>query len=868
MLLVTNEALNFFFAVLLYVPVCLMSFRWLVSHLSLSFKRIAIGFLAAHILLIILSIVVRPASAFEDWLWRLNGATNIQSSLASTQLMVVGVVALSTAWLASERPDWQRLYLVGIGVVFSYIGLDDFFDLKLLGIWLKDPFLLLGIGVVVTTVAVAVHSPRRSRIWHVCLLTGLFLAAMGGLVVDGIPDICGNVAFLRIDECLQFSFLEESLEYAGFWLTLVAMLGHLSGIAPAPRPRIQLILHAFPIVCLLLFAQHTLLPNLAVRLLEPRASVQFSTSPQQDTVEGGYRHLNEPWVVLDESTMPAASTAPSSIEPTEEGTFAVSNENLFYAFISLLYVPVGLFSSRWLFPHLTAESARLAVVLLAAQILVVVLSVGIRPPSEFVDWLWSLNQEWNIPSTLASTQLALVAGYALAAAWLAKAKSGWERLYLIGLGLVFLFLAWDEYFTFHEHIVNWERYYAALGAAVAMATAMLAFRSPRRVQTWHLCLLTGLAIAAIGAMAFNGQQRICGSLGFIPLYGCLWPNNYGETFEFLGIWLVLVAILVCFSRSVPTPSPRVWRVLYLLPAFWILFLIHKSFLPSLELRLLSQPTSVHFESGVRLLGYRIDNRDGASVLWLYTSAKRRDYIGKGYSVHLVDQVSGDSVASRDRHASRQVGLLFAPGHAHVYRQWLEVGVPPMIPANRAMWIILTVWHDQGNEYARQSVISSDLQTLSDTQVILGEFVVQAPSRAAAANPIALFDNGFALDAVTLPESARAGENLSIEFTWRSDVQGSEDHAQFLHLGHVESGEWWVYDQHPLGARLPTRLWYSGLADSEVWSVPLPADLAPGRYDAFTGLYRVSDKERVPVTDVDGRPWLDNRVELGSLTVAG
>ena len=77
--------------------------------------------------------------------------------------------------------------------------------------------------------------------------------------------------------------------------------------------------------------------------------------------------------------------------------------------------------------------------------------------------------------------------------------------------------------------------------------------------------------------------------------------------------------------------------------------------------------------------------------------------------------------------------------------------------------------------------------------------------------------------------------------------------QFLHFGHEESGTWWVYDQQPLGPRLPTRLWYSGLADSEIWQVPLPADLAPGRYTVFTGLYRTRDQERVPASDAAGNP---------------
>ena len=59
---------------------------------------------------------------------------------------------------------------------------------------------------------------------------------------------------------------------------------------------------------------------------------------------------------------------------------------------------------------------------------------------------------------------------------------------------------------------------------------------------------------------------------------------------------------------------------------------------------------------------------------------------------------------------------------------------------------------------------------------------------------------------------------------------------------------------------------SGLADSEIWEVPLPSDLAPGRYSVLTGLYRLRDQERVPASNADGSPWLDNRVPLGSVII--
>ena len=148
--------------------------------------------------------------------------------------------------------------------------------------------------------------------------------------------------------------------------------------------------------------------------------------------------------------------------------------------------------------------------------------------------------------------------------------------------------------------------------------------------------------------------------------------------------------------------------------------------------------------------------------------------------------------------------------------------------------------------------------------MLGELVLPAVESGWSPVPLAAFENGFALESVDLPNQAQRGETLDITFAWRSNAAGLDNYSQFLHFIHAESGQWWGYDQSPLGMRLPTRLWYTGLADSETWQVPLPADLAPGRYMVFTGLYRASDLERVPARAAEGTPWLDNRVVLGSL----
>ena len=534
----------------------------------------------------------------------------------------------------------------------------------------------------------------------------------------------------------------------------------------------------------------------------------------------------------------------------------------------LLYIVAGAVVQRWLSPRLSPASRRLASLMLIAQLLIVGKSIYLEPSSSFEAWLWDPHQEWNVPATLASAQLALVGAVALACAWLAQSRKALQRIYLSGLGLVFLFLAYDEYFTLHEYWATWD-YFLALGAVVVAATLLTAARSPRRAWIWHVCLLVGLTISAAGGIQIEQFGSVCGDYGWITIAECppitIWALE--EILEFLGIWLTLVAILGQFSELSPSPSLPVRRAVYAFPVIWILLLLQSAAMQPIARQLsFHQPADVQFELGEHLHAYRIDVADGGLGCHLLLSPGGWEFDGVGYSIALVDQVSKKVVASRSTVAHHRLDFNLAPGYVPVYRQWKRIEYPSPPSTNRALWLVLSLWYEQNDEFVTQRILDGDLKRLSNSQVILTELVIPAEPTIPSAETLAHFDNGFSLDKVNLPDSARAGETLAIEFSWRSDAQGDVDHAQFLHLGHVESGEWFVYDRQPLGARLPTRLWYSGLADSEVWTVPLPDDLAPGRYEVLTGLYRVSDKERVPVTDIDGAPWLDNRVALGTLTL--
>ena len=547
----------------------------------------------------------------------------------------------------------------------------------------------------------------------------------------------------------------------------------------------------------------------------------------------------------------------------------LSAETIIRIFVILLYISVGSIAYRWLIPRLSSTGKLLANVMLAAQLLVVVPSIFTQPSSSLEEWLWHLNGEWNIPATLASLQLALVGFVALVTAWLARVRPPWHRLYFVGISLVFFLLAYDEYAVVHEFIFKWEKYYIALGAAVVFVTFATAARSPKPTWISYAYLLTGLAVSAAGGLLLESN---CGNSLFNAIDQCSKHFWVEEPLEFLGIWLALIAMLLQFSDASPPPSIRVRRALFAFPALWLPLLFLSNAIHPIEFyaRGATSAADVEYETGIVLHGYLMER--GQRHIHLFISPGRWDFFGRGlsrlgYSIHVVDPASGDSIWSRDSVTHTRF-FLPSPGYTPIYRQWVDLGRPADAPVNRIFWIVLTLWRNQDGEFAKQRIIASDHQLLDDTQVVLGEFVLRAtsPTLSPQLDPLAVFDNGFTLETVELPERAQAGETLSIAFAWRSDVDGSEDHVQFLHLGHAEGGEWFIYDQQPLGDRLPTHSWYRGLADRETWQVPLAEDLAPGRYNVSTGIYRARDRKRVPASSADGRSFLDARVPLGSLVI--
>lgn len=534
----------------------------------------------------------------------------------------------------------------------------------------------------------------------------------------------------------------------------------------------------------------------------------------------------------------------------------------------LPYIPLGAFAFRRLLPRLPLSAQLVATAFFVLQTLMIGLSLAIRPSSPFEIWFWDLNLEWNLLSAIASAQLMLVAGIALFAAWRSPRQPSLLRLYLLGAGLLFAFFALDEAIAIHEAYRILEVVYALLAPIVVALTALVALRSPPRYRIWHACFVAGLVIAGIAEIGLEQLQhlRICGNLGPVMLSQCLLPYYLEEPLGFLGIWLSLVAVLGHMSANQRRARFAFPLAVLAILALWSAFLSLVSPVRAAHPPAWATPTAIVYESGLEIVGYQLDEngRNASIIVYFPLGLPPADL---GYSMHIIDSATQESLAGHDAHFKKKHKVSKKKhDYKPLFRQIPETAMLADLPANRALKLVLSLWRERDGEYLREPIVLSDRPLLSEAQVVLAEFVLPSAAVAATAPPLAQFEGGFLLAAADMPAQAEAGELLPIAFAWRADAAGAVDAIQFLHLGHEASGEWFVYDQPPLGPRLPTRLWYKGLADSEDWQVPLPAELAPGAYHVFAGLYRATDKERLPAFDPDGAPWLDNRVALGTIVI--
>jgi len=214
----------------------------------------------------------------------------------------------------------------------------------------------------------------------------------------------------------------------------------------------------------------------------------------------------------------------------------------------------------------------------------------------------------------------------------------------------------------------------------------------------------------------------------------------------------------------------------------------------------------------------------------------------------------------------QIALLDASGAMAA-----SYDLPPVIAYPTSQWQPGDQW--RGQHPLRLPAGLADGDYLLTARVLgeagaqaLGALHVTAPPRTFERPPVEVksgagFGDVGVLEGYTLK---REGEKLRLTLIWRATGTPSLSYSAFVHLGDAAGRVWTQSDHVPADWTRPTTGWLAGeyIADSHV--LTLPADLPPGSYTLWVGLYDPRTSLRLPVSGPGAAQ--DDRVKLGEVTL--
>jgi hypothetical protein len=110
---------------------------------------------------------------------------------------------------------------------------------------------------------------------------------------------------------------------------------------------------------------------------------------------------------------------------------------------------------------------------------------------------------------------------------------------------------------------------------------------------------------------------------------------------------------------------------------------------------------------------------------------------------------------------------------------------------------------------------------------------------------------------------RPGDTYPLTLFWSASAPVTTDYTVFVHLRDIKGATAAQQDAQPLGGDYPTSEWRPDEVIIDPHPLMLPANLPPGDYEVWVGMYRLDTMERLVVTgDVSG----ENAVLLGRVAV--
>ena len=533
-----------------------------------------------------------------------------------------------------------------------------------------------------------------------------------------------------------------------------------------------------------------------------------------------------------------------------------------------IYVCVGIFLLR---PVLNPFAARALIVILSIQVVLFALHFIYQTPyrpETYQEWIFNIDAEGNLPNNVSSMLFFTIALTSLLLALLQRPFSWQETPYWLILTVLYAYLAFDEYASFHSDLAefDWKTVYSRLGYVIVLGTVYFAWQHKGRKRTLFALLVIFLGMMASGGIFLDNRSV---QLNFIE-----------EMLELGGLTFFLVTMMTLAGERI---RPSMWLLVRIVlvaanVAIALTMFTNMWIRPVVAYRLWATDINdiVFGDDMFVLTGYtspqRVVQPGDTARFTLYWYANYDPKSSYRLSAHLVSVPQIESLAQVDL---AEIGVrtpkYWRPGL--IVRRPLRIDIPENIGNVTCLGLTLRLWsgevaQDEWRDTTTGLLAQANSEHRVNEDTIILPGVVVIPDTTVPLSGTAVdytFANTVTLIRHDIPQEISADEPLHLAFEWRVEDDISESWIQILHL-FDEDGNVHIFDRVPFDEQCPTHYWAKGMKAVDSFTLDLPEDLSPGNYRLVSGFYHVDTSERISVTDANGEEIPDGIFKLGEITI--
>jgi hypothetical protein len=121
--------------------------------------------------------------------------------------------------------------------------------------------------------------------------------------------------------------------------------------------------------------------------------------------------------------------------------------------------------------------------------------------------------------------------------------------------------------------------------------------------------------------------------------------------------------------------------------------------------------------------------------------------------------------------------------------------------------------------------------------------------------------------VDIPQTTiSTSTTLSLVLYWQGKAAAELNYSVFVHMVGDDGEIWAQSDTQPEGGSAPTATWLAGQVIVDEHYLDIAADLPPGEYTLFTGMYDSESGYRETVYDAEGHRVADDLILIGKITI--